>query len=236
MAVHFTGPLRQRRSVSGLRQWFSELPVGEDPDFIVYFNDFLVAQDYAASDWVITTTEAGAFSASEALAADELGGALLITNDNADDDSDSLQHTEEVWKCAAGKRTWFESRLKVSDADAVDMFVGLGITDTTPLDTSDRVGFQIDDGNASILCKSEKNSTETSTDSGVDAADDTYVVLGFYWDGINKMEFSVNRSVVATHTSNNPDDENLCITLHLVNGAAAAKTMTVDYIYVAQER
>jgi len=199
-------------------------------------NDFLVAQDYAAADWTITTTEAGAGSATEALGANALNGELVITNAAGDDDLDSLQLTEETYKLAAGKRVWYEIKCKVSDADQVELFVGLNITDTTPLVTADRAGFQIDDGGGSILCKSEKNSTETSTDSAVDVADDTYVTLGMYWDGKSSLEYYVDRSKVATHTTNIPDDVNVAITLHIVNGEAVAKVLTVDYIYICQER
>ncbi len=236
MAVRFTGPVLNRVLENGSREWFSNLPVSSGPDYVVYFNDFLVAQDYAAADWVITTTEAGAGSATEALAADELNGALLLTNDAADDDLDSLQLTEENYKLTSGKRLWYETKCKVSDADQCDLFMGLSITDTTPLDSSDRVGFRITDGSASIVCKNAKDSTETSTASGSSASDDTYVTLGFYWDGVSKIKYFVNRALAATHTTNVPDDENLCVTMHIQNGEAVAKTLTVDYLYVCQER
>ncbi len=232
----FTGPIKNVVAARGDREWFSGLPIDGNPDLIVYFNDFLVAQDYAAADWVITTTEAGAGDATEALAADELNGALLITNDDADNDLDALQATEEVWKLQSGKQLWFETRLKISDATQSDLFVGLAITDSTVLDTSDRVGFQKDDGDANIDVLTEKNGTETNTDSGQDIVADTYVQLGFHWDGVSKVKFFVNRALVASHTTNVPDDENLCLTLHVQNGEAAAKSCTVDYFYVAMER
>jgi len=236
MASRSTGPQLNAEKTSGLREWYSQKPHENDPNYVTYNNDFLAEQDYAAADWTITTVEAGAGSATEALASDEKFGALLITNDDADNDSDSLQKTQENWTMESGKRTWYETRIKIGDADDVDLFVGLNITDTTPLDTTDRAGFQIDDADASILCKSEKDSTETSTDSGQDAADDTYVQLGMYWDGVSTLEYYVDRSKVATHTTNVPDDENLTITMHVQNGSAAANTLTVDYIQVVQER
>jgi hypothetical protein len=33
-----------------------------------------------------------------------------------------------------------------------------------------------------------------------------------------------------------PDDEDMTVTIAIQNGEAAAKTMTVDYVYVAKER
>lgn len=237
MASHLgTGPQLNPRQSRGTRQWHSNLPVQPGPEYVVYFNDFLVTQDYAATDWTITTTEGGTGSASEALAADELNGALLLTNDDADNDLDSLQHNEEVWKLESGKRLWFAARVKINDVDQVDDFIGLAITDTTPLDTTDRIGFQWTDEDASIDVLSEKDSTETLTDSGVDAVDATYVDLRFYWDGAGKVEFFIDDEHVASHTSNIPNDENLCITLHHQNGEAAAQTLHVDYLYVCKER
>ena len=47
----------------------------------VYHEDF---DKYTASDWVITTTEAGGGDATEALG-DGDGGLLVVTNDDADD-------------------------------------------------------------------------------------------------------------------------------------------------------
>jgi hypothetical protein len=218
-------------------KWLNQRPVGEhNPDFVSYYNDFLVEQDYAAADWVVTTTEAGSGNATEALEGDEDSGALLITNDDADDDLDSLQHTQEVWRLTSGKRLWFKTRVKVSDADQSDLFIGLCVTDTTPLAATDRIGFQSDDGDANIDALSEKDSTETNTDTGSDLADDTYVELGFYYDGAGSVTYFVNDALVATHTSNLPDDERMCLTIHLQNGEAAAKTASIDYVSILMER
>jgi hypothetical protein len=92
------------------------------------------------------------------------------------------------------------------------------------------------DGSADLSFVTTKNTTSTTTSSIATLADATYVVLGFHWDGKNKVEAFVNRSLVATHTANLCDDENLAVTLNIQNGAASANTLTVDYIYVAQER
>ena len=232
----FTGPLQNADKIGGLRQWFQGLPIGQEPDLCVYFNDFLVAQDYAATDWVVTTTEAGAGDATEAIAADEACGALLITNDAADNDLDALQSAEETWRLTAGKQTWFETRLKISDADQMDLFVGLSITDTTALASTDQCGFLLADGSAALSAVTLKDSAGTTTSSVATLADSTYVKLGFHYDGISKIKYFVNRSLVATHTTGIPDNENLALTIHVQNGEAVAKTCTIDYFYVAQER
>lgn len=231
-----TGPFTNTTLSRGTREWYSGLPQASDPDWSTYFNDFLVAQDYDATDWAINTTEAGSGNASEAIAADERCGALLLTNDDANDDLDALQSAEEFVSLTAGKPVWFETRLKVSDADQMDLLVGLAITDSTVLDASDRVGFRLTDESASLACFTTKDSTTTTTSAVATLADATYVVLGFHYDGAGKVKFFVNRALVATHTTNIPDDENLALTIHIQNGEAAAKTCTVDYFFVTQKR
>jgi hypothetical protein len=37
-------------------------------------------------------------------------------------------------------------------------------------------------------------------------------------------------------TTNLPDDEDMTVSIALQNGEAVAKTMTVDYVFVAKER
>lgn len=201
-------------------------------DAHVYMEDF---DTFTAADWTITTVEAGAGSATEALG-DADGGVLVITNDNADDDSDFFNKVGESFLMESGKKLWFEARFKVSDATQSDVVFGLQITDTTPLDVSDGVFFLKPDGDTAFTLEVEKNNTATSTAVG-DLADDTYVTLGFYYDGSTGVHAYVNRVLVDTSVVTNlPDDEVLTISFGIQNGEAAAKVMTVDYIMVAKER
>jgi hypothetical protein len=242
MSSSFTGPIKNAIKKAGAREWLSGLPFSGGPDLVEYFNDFIASQDYAATDWVLTVTEAGNGDASLALSS-ERNGALVITNDDANDDAVSAQMSSdggtsvmEAWKLEVGEKMWFEARVKMSDVLTEDAFIGLCITDTTPLVATDRIGLQLDTTDATWQCISEKDSVETKTDSGVDAVNATYNRIGMYWDGVNTVKFFVDRALVATHTTNIPDDEELAITIHHQNGDAVADTMTIDYIYCAAER
>jgi hypothetical protein len=105
------------------------------------------------------------------------------------------------------------------------------------LTAADRIVFQVDDGNASILCKTEKNGTETSTDSGVDLADNTYAVLSFQVSGTGSVTFFVNGRQVAQHSTNIPDDENLAVAAMSLSGSASGtRATTLDYIIAAETR
>lgn len=205
-----------------------------DPSmYHVWFDDF---DKYTAADWTITTTEAGAGSATEAVS-DADGGVLLITNDDADNDADFFQWASETYTFTAGKKLFFKARVKVSDATQSDFVLGLQITDTTPLDVTDGVFFQKDDGDANLDVHVEKDGTATSSTAVHTVVDDTWMVLGFAYNGLDAVDFFVDDARVATlAVANLPDDEELTISFGIQNGEAAAKTMSVDYILVAKER
>ena len=231
--------VRYREFTSGEKEFYSDLRVGSfsHPEMVVYKNDFISSADYMAEDWTITSVDTDSDSAVvRALAGDELYGALVITTNNNAADSESLQLDEETWKLVPGKKLWCEFRFKVNDADQVDCFLGLAITDTTPLDATDRIGFRITDESGSIAMQATKNSETTSEDTEIDAADNDYVIVGFRYDGSSQVDYYVNKDKKGSITTNLPDDENLAITLHLKNGEAAAQSLTVDYIFVAAER
>jgi hypothetical protein len=197
--------------------------------FHTYFEDF---DYYNAANWTVTETQAGATQA----LTDGDGGLLLLTNTAADNDLVALQKVGESYRFASGKKLFFEGRFKVSNATESDVVMGLQITDTTPLDVSDGVFFLKSDGSTTISLLVEKNGTATTTSVGT-LADDTYIRLGFYYDGNSSIQAFVNGTYVATSaTTNLVDDEDLTISFALQNGNAVARTMTVDYVYVAKER
>lgn len=199
----------------------------------VFWDDF---DHFAAGDWTITTVEEGGGSASEALT-DGDGGLLLVTNDAADNDADFFQKKGESFKFETGKKLAFAGRFKVSDATDSDWVFGLQITDSSPLAVTDGVFFQKDDGDANIDFHVEKNSTATSETAIATNADNTFVELAFFYDGIDAIHYYVDGerkgSVAVT---NLPDDEELTISFGIQNGEAAAKTMSVDYILCVKER
>jgi hypothetical protein len=236
MTTHFTSGVTN--VVTG---GTGELLKQPDPiKYHVYHEDF---DKYTASDWVITTTEGGSGAATEALG-DGDGGLLVVTNDDADDDSDEFQWAGgsggviESFKYEATKGLYFKTRFKVNDATQSDFAVGLVITDTTVIDgTTDGIFFRKADGATSIELVIEKDSTETTVSCG-DAADDTFMTLGFYYDP-RIRKFSVykdNVKVGSAVNTNAPDDEELAVTFAIQNGAAAAKVMTLDYISAGKER
>ena len=198
-----------------------------------YSNDF---HDYTAADWIITTVETSGGNATEVLA-DEIGGVLLVTNDDGDNEEDEFQKNGEAYKLAAGKPLWFEAKIKISDATESDLIVGLCITDTTAIAAvTDGVYFLKDDDDTNIDYHCEKNSTDTSGDTSVDIVAATYNRYGIHFDGAGTVSYWLDGVQVASSTTNIPDDEELCITFGLMNGTGAAKTLSIDYIRCVQVR
>lgn len=206
--------------------------------WVIYHNDF---HTYTATDWTITTTEAGAGDATEALT-DGAGGQLLITNDAADDDADFFQKVGEGFRWSSTKKMFFKARFKTSDATQSDIVMGLQITDTTPLDVTDGLFFIKADGAATVNFRIEKDNTATALSSVATLANDTFVELAFAYlpqhSGGPVFEVYVDgvRTASTTTTTNAPNDEDLTISFGIQNGEAVAKTLTVDYIFAAVER
>lgn len=201
-----------------------------------YFNDF---DAYAAADWSITTVEAGLGAASEAVT-DSDGGALLITNDDADNDRDVFFLAGESFKFESGKKLWFEAKFQLGDATESDAFIGLAIkTATDPVVTAptDGVFFRKDDGDASLDFVVTKDSTATTSAAIDTLANATDVTVSFYYNGVDNIAAWVDDVLVDNvATTNLPDDEILSVFFAIQNGAAAAKTMTIDYVFAAKER
>ena len=105
------------------------------------------------------------------------------------------------------------------------------------LTAADRIVFQVDDGSASILCKTEKDGTETSTDSGIELVDATYILLAFSVNGTGAVKFYIDSTLVATHGTNIPDDENMTVAAMSLSGnATGTRVTTLDYIIAAETR
>ena len=233
MATHHNTPVLYSGFASGFKDLL-EMPISINPDYYCIEDDFVYELD---TGWVVVKDS----GATVAIVADTIGGELAITSaGTTDNDAGSVQGNE-IFAVATGKDMFFQTRIKNSDVDQSDICVGFTLNFATNpenmLTATDRIVFQVDDGDASILCKTEKDGTETSTDSGIDMVDDTYVKLGISCSGTGTVEFFVNDKLVATHSTNIPDDENLAIAAMSLSGSASGtRVTTIDYLMGARTR
>ena len=212
---------------------FADMVQPDPTKYHTFFDDF---DTYTAGDWTVTETDAGA---TQALTAGD-GGLLLLTNTAADDDLVALQKNPAAFTFTAGKKTFFSCRFKVSDATQSDVVIGLQVVDATPLDVTDGVYFLKADGSTaiSVICRKNASTGSTSASSIATLANDTFIELGFAYDGEGKVYYEVNGNVVGSldASSSYLPDTTCTVSFAIQNGEAVAKTMTLDYIYVAKER
>jgi hypothetical protein len=207
-----------------------------------YFNDFF---QYAATDWVLTTAEAGAGSATEAIADDETGGVLTVTNAGGNGDHDNFQlskdggtNDSESFLFATGKKAWFKTRFKSNDGDKVHLFIGLHITNTDPVNAAPTDGVYFESTGGAVSFVVRKNASSTTEASIATLGDDTFVSLGFYWDGVNKFHVFINdvEHTATVGSGTLPDDEYLAVSFGVENEEAATNTLEIDYIGAWMER
>jgi len=212
---------------------FCDLASPDPTQFHTYFNDF---DTYAAGDWTVTETSA---TATQALA-DGDGGWLLVTNSDQDNSLCALQKVGESFLMESGKKAFFKTRFKVSDATQSDLVMGLQVTDASPLDVSDGIYFEKADGSTSVNLICRKNATTGSNAESAVAtlADDTFITLGWYYDGQGTVTYAVNGTVTGSMDASSSylPDTDLTVSFAIQNGEAAAKTMTVDFVYAAKQR
>lgn len=228
------------------RKWDHLKP---NEDVSCFFTDFFRLD---ADDWVITTTEAGAGSATEAIA-DAPHGILVLTNDAADDDVDQIQSAAEGFQFIAGKKLSFKTRFKVNDATQSDLLIGLAIRDTSLIASapSDGIYFRKNDGDKLLDFVVAKNGTASEllgvAGTATELADDTFVTVEFYYNGgpvgastgveAGRIEAYVNNIRVGSlPLTNAPDDEALAVSFAIMNGEAVAKVLSIDYVLARQQR
>ena len=233
MATHHNTPVLYSGYASGYKD-LREMPMSINPDYFCIEDDFVYELD---TGWTAIKDS----GATVAIVADTVGGELAITSATTTENDGGSVQGNEIFAVAANKNMFFQTRIKNNDVDQSDICVGFTVNFASNpenmLTATDRIVFQVDDGDASILCKTEKDGTETSTDSGVDMVDDTYIKLGIAVEGTGKVEFFINDNLVATHGTNIPDDENLAIAAMSLSGSASGtRVTTIDYLMGARTR
>ena len=202
-----------------------------DPSFFGYATDFI---EYDSNTWTLTETGSGTD-----LSGDAIGGTLVVTNAAADNDKHAFQLGKTNGECFAfqtGKPLWFDARFKVDNVLA-DTMIGLYVTDTDPEGgVAAGVYYRRLTTATALDLVVENSSTETVVTTGFVMANDTFINVGFYWDG-SALYYTQNRQIVAAVSSlaNLPSTE-LRLSFLVQNGTAAARSMTIDWVACHQQR
>lgn len=230
--TRFTGQILRDGRTS---KFWTDIPMQANPDYTVFWDDFTGVAVDSTNAWTVVKDT----GASVAIVADTAGGEIALTSTATTDDDGASIQGNEIFLPASGRTIWFEARVKLADAAQQDMFVGLCQNFATDpeasLAASNRIGFQKDDGSALLLTKTEVADTETSTTTDQSVVAATYVRLGFKVNGTGSVEFFVNRSLVARHTTV-PTTELAPAIFSLSGVNTGTKSLTADYIFVVQSR
>ena len=191
------------------------------------------------TEWTPTITEAGADTTT--VITDKAGGALLITCAGNEDDGVNLQLGQvagESVKLDGSYPLYCGIRLAVNDADQVDLFFGVGVTDTDwSGGITDGVYFSSVDESAAVNFVTEKNSVESAV-AVATLVDDAFITLEFYYDGATIYAYvnGVEAASIAAGSATFPDDEELRLTLEFLSGEATANTCTVEWLRMVHIR
>lgn len=225
--TRFPGGLATRKSTDP----FGNYTHPDQTDEHRFFDDF---NNYTASSWTITVVG----SSTPALVAGD-GGLLGITTSGSNNDSAFLQKLPESYSFEVGKPAWFGARFKVSALTSV-VVMGLQVTDTTPEDVTDGIYWVSTTATGALTGYVRKNATtgSSSVSCGTLVAD-TYTELAWYWDGKDTVTFYQDRvargSITGVAASYLPDTTT-AISFGLRTTSAAAKTMTVDFVFASKSR
>ena len=243
MATHFKGPIL----FSAQRAALENLNIARWNDQFIQFDDY----DHGAIDetlrWVIVKDS----GASVAVVADARSGEVNLTSTaTTENDGASLQGHEEYFSLpsTAGNKLYYETRIKTSDVDQMDILVGLTETFATnpeaALLSANIIGFLLVEGSAVIYGVTEGSGSQTLTTLDTDLStltNDTYVTLGFVAtkgnsDGNDTVEFFINRKSAGITTSTIPTANMKMMVMSISGDATGQKVTTLDYMMGAQDR
>ncbi len=203
-------------------------------DWFEQFLEFLTTGSYVATDYTITNTG----SPTIAVSTSEIGGACVFTTGATSGNNTFHDGKLLMWKWTSGKAIEFEARFKLSNVSDTDFVMGLQVTDTTPLAVSDGIWFGKDNGDALLDFHVAKSSSQTDLLGIATMANDTYVKIGFYYDGTDahKMQVFLNDQRVGAVPITNVPTAALCLSIGVQTNSANARALTIDYWRIRQER
>ena len=208
-----------------------QIPFPDPNQWIVYENDFFT---YTAADWTVTETQAGATQG----AVSGLGGWYQTVNSAADADLTSIQSPVLSFVPSLTSQFILRARFKVSNATNAAILIGAAVTDTSPIASlpSDGIFFYKAAATTALIASFRKTGSSLSVAVGA-MADDTFVdVAMIYTPGGCEVYLNGNLVGSMSALTTFPAAVPLAPIIALANGTAAANTLSVDFIMVAQER
>lgn len=214
----------------------------------LYHNDF---NNFVAADF----TQSGAGTPTYALSASYGPGGVVALGTTATlNDSANIFQPVGSFQLTPNKHQFFKTRLQVPvGAAAAQIYAGLSINAATAVGASDGLFFFKAAGSSTFVLRSIIGgvTTDTALPAACTIADATWIELGFHIDLQGNVEIFFN----PTTGNNNPNANQstyrgrvasavglsltqalLAVCAGVVNGAATARTLAIDYLTMSSER
>lgn len=205
-------------------------------DFYEWFHDFL---GYDASNFVVTDTGSGTQVVNDAA-----GGVLVMTTGATENDHDYMQwdgedngSVAEIFGLSASKEFYIGARFKIDDVTQADFALGLQVTDTTPLATTDGVWIGTDDGDANLDVHVAASSSQTNAAAVATLINDTYVTVELVYGGNSQpIQIFVDGVKVGGIAVTNLPTTELTASWAIETGEGEARVLSIDWIRIVVER
>ena len=232
----------------GTQNPFAQLGMLDPTRFHVFMEDF---NRFDPGDWKVSRSEPQAPTSGYTQSYEEIGdgryGVLSVVTPVEDDSYTWIQYGQDAYNTVYGekftlgdKKVWFKSRFKTNDADTCTVKVGLTVIDqTAPIETinADGLWFYSLDGTANLDFYTYKSSVATISDTALTTlTDDTFLTVSFYWDGSSNILYYVDDKLEGSASTSGQPTTELTPSFGIMNGSAAASTLSMDYICVIEER
>lgn len=237
-------------------------PGGGSPfEFYEIFDDFMDPATSATSATHIWTVLSDGATGTPVYQ-DAAGGIFNVVTAAADNDYSAYSSFHEPFKFAAGKRLWFEARVKVAEATTDDSTWWVGLCDTlTTGGFQANTGGPLADFDGALIYKTPETAltlnfvSSNATAQVISSAEalsvtDTWTRVGFFFDGGNSASattatitpfYAVNGSNTFVKGASQTYTLASSTEMHVVFGikagpGGAAETLQIDYVKCVQER
>jgi hypothetical protein len=195
-----------------------------------YFNDFIT---FSEDEWTITVVEVGTGNSTIAMK-DEAGGILRVNCAANENDGAQAQSDGECIVIPAAGSIAMEARINLTDdATQSDAFFGLATVDTSIIAgaPNDVILWRKDDGDTNWDFLTDTAGSPTTTTGAHTAVADTWVILGFTFDGTTVYPY-VDGVRGTGITTTIPTATEMMISFGYLNGAGSAQNegMDIDWI------
>jgi len=215
-----------------------------------FFDDFLDFNTVATTGkWNVTVADAGAGGTTGMT--DAANGVVQVYCDGDDNDEAYVSSVAECWKFQTAKRLYFETKVKLTEANTDDANFIIGLSDTVaanslqndgdgPMASYDGAVFFKVDGTMKIQFETSNAAAQVTNATLADFASATEYTLGFFYDfndGVTaKVTPFVNGVAGTTHDLTIAGLEEMHILFGVKAGGANEEALLVDYIHIATER